>query len=68
MAEAHQILAKEKKLLGHISPDREKLKKTQNVFDCLMRKAKTECKQNFLEDEERILGQAKIQTEDKNRC
>lgn len=67
MAEAHKIWAKEKKIWGHTSPDREKLKKARNVFYCLVRKAKRECWQSFLEGEEDILDPAKIQLEDKNR-
>ena len=68
VAEARKIWAKEKKIWGHTSPDREKLKKARNAFYRLVRKAKRKCWQRFLEGEENILDPAKIQLEDKNRC
>ncbi len=68
VAKAGKIWAREKKTLAQISLDREKLKKAQNAFYRLIPKAKRECWQSFLEEEEKSLDSDQIRAEDKNRC
>lgn len=70
VAEARKIWAKEKKLWGKVSPNREKLKQVHNIFYRTVRRAKRECWQKFLLREEELNGAdpAKIHPEDKNRC
>ena len=69
VAEAQKTWAKEKKLWGKVSPNRENLKKAQNIFYRTVRRAKRECWQKFLLGEELQEGDpAKIHPEDKNRC
>ena len=68
VAQARKTWAKEKKTWGQVTPNREKLKQARNMFYRLVRKAKRECWQNFLEGEEETLDPAKIRPEDKNRC
>ena len=68
VAQARKTWAKEKKTWGQVTPNREKLKQARNMFYRLVRKAKRECWQNFLEGKEETLDPAKIRPEDKNRC
>ncbi len=68
VAKARKIWAKEKKVWGQVTPNREKLKQARNAFYHIVRKAKRECWQDFLEGkEERSVG-AQIRPEDINRC
>ena len=68
MAQARKIWAKEKKMWGKIIPNREKLKQARNVFYRIVRKAKRECWQKFLEGIEESSNLAQIRLEGKNRC
>lgn len=65
---ARKSWAKEKKIWGKITPDREKFKQARNAFYRIMRKVKRECWQEFLEREEGDSDPSKIRPEDKNRC
>ncbi len=67
VAQACKEWAKEKRLWGQITPNREKLKQARNAFYRFVRKAKRECWQNFLEGTEEP-NTAQVQREDKNRC
>ncbi len=51
---ARKVWAKEKKLWGKITPDRERFKKARNDFYRIVHKAKRECWQNLLEGEDEI--------------
>ncbi len=64
---ARKFWAKEKRTWGKITPDREKFKQARNAFYRIVRKAKRECWQNFLEGEEEISDTSKVRPEDKNR-
>ena len=68
VAQACKVWAKEKKIWGQITPNREKSKQARNAFYRIVRKAKRECWQNFLEGEEKTVDPAQIRPEDKNRC
>ncbi len=68
LAKACKIWAKRKKTWGQTKPDRKKLKQSQNKFYRVVRKAKWECWQNFLESEKEKQNIAKIWPKDKNRC
>ena len=70
VAEARKIWAKGKKKGGKVTLDREKLKQARNAFYRIVRRAKRECWQKFLEGEEELdrLDGTKIYSEDKNRC
>lgn len=65
---ACKVWAKEKKLWGKITPDRERFKKARNKFYRIVRKTKRECWQNFLEGKEEISDPPKVWPDDKNRC
>ena len=65
---ARRSLAKEKRTWEKITLDKEKFKQARNAFYRIVRKAKRECWQNFLEGEEEISDPSKNQPEDKNRC
>ena len=54
VAEARKTWAKEKKLWGKVLPNRENLKRAQNLFYCTVRKAKRECWQKFLMGEKNL--------------
>ena len=68
VAQACKVWAKEKKIWGQITPNREKSKQARNAFYRIVRKAKRECWQNFLKDKEESLDPTRIRLEDKNRC
>lgn len=51
-----------------ITPDRKKFKKARNTFYRIVRKAKREYRQNFLEREEEISDPSKVRPDDENRC
>ena len=61
-------MGKREKIWGQITPNREKLKQAQNAFHRIVRKAKRECWQNFLEGEEELLDPTQTRHENKNRC
>ena len=67
VAQARKLWAKEKKIWGKITPNREKLKQARNIFYRTVRKAKRKCWQNFLGGIEPS-NPAQIRPEDKNRC
>lgn len=67
MAQAYKVQVKEKKIWGKITPNREKLKQTQNAFYCIMHKAKRVYQQNFLKGMKKSLDIAQIWPENKNR-
>ena len=67
VAQARKVWAREEKLWGKITPNREKLKQAQNTFYCTVRKAKIECWQNFFEGIEPS-NPTQIRSEDINRC
>ena len=68
MAQARKIWAKEKKMWGQTTLDREKLKQARNAYYRIVRKAKRECWQNFLEGTEESSNPAQIRPKNKNRC
>ncbi len=68
MVQTCKIWAKEKKMWGKIISNRVKLKQAKNTFYCIVRKAKKEYWQNFLEDIEESSNLAQIRLKDKNRC
>ena len=67
MAQARKIWIKEKKMLGQTTLDRKKLKQARNIYYRVVRKAKRECWQNFLEGREESSNPAQIWPENKNR-
>ena len=68
MVQARKIWTKEKKRWRKSTPDKEKLKQAQNQFYHIIRKAKRECWQNFLEAIDESSNHTQIRPEDKNRC
>ena len=62
VAEARKIWAREKKLWGKVTPNRERLKQAQNAFYRTIRRAKRESWQKFLlgEEELNVLNVTKI--------
>ena len=60
VVEARKRWAKEKKTWGKTTLDREKLKQARNTFYHIVRKAKRECWQNFLEEIEKSSNPAEI--------
>ena len=68
MAQVRKVWAKEKKRWGQTIPNKEMLKQARNAFYRIVRNAKRECWQNFLEGTEESSNSAYIWPKDKNRC
>ncbi len=65
VVQAKKTWAKEKKRLSDNSGTTEERKKARNAYYHIIRKAKRECWQNFLQGESNNMS---IQSSDKNRC